>query len=260
MSINNNTENSSRFELVNKSAKLDNGPGRYRIGLVTLSNDYVTELDFMNMRPSNDIAIYTSRLPNTPQCTVETLREMAPHITKATSLILPEGHLDVIAYACTSGTAVMGFKKVQSLIQAVRPNIACVTPLTSSLEALDRFDAQRISVLTPYVDDVNANIIRYLEANGKSIATFTSFKIVENEKMARVSPESIYHAALNADRKDSDALFISCTAIRAVEVIEKIEQKLGKPVITAVQAMFWQSLRLAGFNGKISGYGQLLWF
>ena len=257
--MNNNSENSSRFELVNESAKLDNGPGRYRIGLVTLSNDYVTERDFMNMRPNDDIAIFTSRLPNTSQCTVETLREMAPHITEAVSLIVPEGRLDVVAYACTSGTAVLGFKKVQSLIQAVRPNIPCITPLTSSLEALDRFDAQRISVLTPYVDDVNADIVRCLELHGKSIAAFTSFKIVDNEKMARITPESIYHAALNADRQDADALFISCTAIRAVEVIEKIEQKLGKPVITAVQAMFWQSLRLAGFNGKISGYGQLLW-
>ena len=61
-----------------------------------------------------------------------------------------------------------------------------------------------------------------------------------------------------ADRDDAAALFISCTAIRAVDVIEKIEQQLGKPVITAVQAMFWQSLRLAGFTGKVSGYGQLL--
>jgi maleate isomerase len=38
----------------------------------------------------------------------------------------------------------------------------------------------------------------------------------------------------------------------------KIEQKLGKPVITAVQAMFWQSLRVAGYAGKVSGFGQLL--
>ena len=73
-----------------------------------------------------------------------------------------------------------------------------------------------------------------------------------------IRDRSIFNAALEADRNDADAVFISCTAIRAVEVIDKIEQKLGKPVITAVQAMFWQSLRLAGFKGKISGYGQLM--
>jgi hypothetical protein len=68
----------------------------------------------------------------------------------------------------------------------------------------------------------------------------------------------ITQGALEADRDDAAALFISCTAIRAVDVIEKIEQKPGKPVITAVQAMFWQSLRVAGYAEKVSGYGQLL--
>jgi maleate isomerase len=247
-----------QFESVSQNPEFDQGPGKFRIGLVTLSNDYVTERDFMNMRPSDDVVIYTSRLLNTPQCTVETLQVMAPKITQATSLLVPEGHLDVVAYACTSGTAVMGFDKIQSLIQAARPGINCVTPLTSSLAAMDLFGVKHIAVLTPYIDEVNASIAQYLEAQDKSISAFTSFKLSENEDMAKLSAESIYQGALEADRDDADALFISCTAIRAVDVIEKIEQKLGKPVITAVQAMFWQSLRLAGFTEKVTGYGQLL--
>jgi maleate isomerase len=248
----------SAFESVNQAPKFDQGPGKFRIGLITLSNDYVTERDFMNMRPCDDVAIYTSRLLNTPQCTVETLQAMAPRITEATSLLVPEGRLDVVAYACTSGTAVMGFERIQSLIQAARPGVACVTPLTSSLQAMDSFGIERIAVLTPYIDEVNSSIAGYLEAQGKSIRAFTSFKLAEKEDMARLSAESIYQAALEADRADAAALFISCTAIRAVDVIEKIEQKLGKPVITAVQAMFWQSLRMAGYVEKVSGYGRLL--
>ena len=112
--------------------------------------------------------------------------------------------------------------------------------------------------MTPYVDDVNVSIAKYLEDHGKSISAFSSFKLAENETMAKITPQSIFDAALEADRDDANALFISCTAIRAVEVVDRIEQKIGKPVVTAVQAMFWQSLRLAGFKGKISGYGQLL--
>jgi maleate isomerase len=112
------------FESIKQSPKFDDGPGKFRIGLVTLSNDYVVERDFVNIRPSDDVAIYVSRLLNTPQCTVETLQEMAPKITKATSLLVPEGRLDVVAYACTSGTAVMGFERIQALIQAARPSIA----------------------------------------------------------------------------------------------------------------------------------------
>jgi maleate isomerase len=246
------------FEPIKQTPAFDQGPGTFRIGLVTLSNDYVTERDFMNMRPSDDVAIYVSRVLNTPQCTVQTLQEMASKITEATSLLIPQGRLDVVAYACTSGTAVMGFERIQTLIQTARPGIACVTPLTSSLAAMDLLDIKRIAVLTPYIDEVNTSIADYLEAKGQSISAFSSFKLAENEDMARLTTESIYQAALEADRDDAEALFISCTAIRAVDVIERIEQKLGKPVITAVQAMFWQSLRLAGFKGNVSGYGQLL--
>ncbi len=247
----------TEFEAIVGETLFDEGPGRFRIGLVALSNDYVTERDFMNMRPSDDVVVYTSRVPNTPDCTVETLQQMAPHITQAASLIVPEGRLDVMAYSCTSGTAVMGFDKIRTLIHAARPGIPCVTPITSSLAALDQFKAGNIAVLTPYVDDVNADIARYLEASGKKITAFTSFKIASNEAMAKISPESIYQAALTADRDDAEALFISCTAIRAVDVIERIEQKLGKPVVTAVQAMFWQALRLSGFKEGIPGYGKL---
>ena len=134
----------------------------------------------------------------------------------------------------------------------------CTTPITSSLAALDQFDARRIAVLTPYIDEVNDNIAHYLETNDKIISAFTSFKIAENEEMAKLSSNSIYQAALEADREDADALFISCTAIRAVDVIEKIEQKLGKPVVTAVQAMFWESLRHAGYEKQLFGYGKLM--
>jgi maleate cis-trans isomerase len=48
------------------------------------------------------------------------------------------------------------------------------------------------------------------------------------------------------------------TTVRAVEVIDAIEQKVGKPVVTSIQAMFWQSLRTVGYGESIYGYGRLL--
>ncbi len=94
------TNDTAHSESVREHARFDSGPGKFRIGLLVLSNDYVMERDFINMRPSDDVAIFTSRLPKTPDCTVETLREMAPHISNTTSLLVPEGRLDVVAYGC----------------------------------------------------------------------------------------------------------------------------------------------------------------
>ncbi|PWJ88174.1 maleate isomerase [Mesorhizobium loti] len=240
------------------AATFDDGPGKYRIGLVALSNDYVTERDFMNMRPDDDVVIYTSRLANAPDCSLASLREMAPRITEATSLLVPEGRLDVVAYSCTSGTAVMGYERVQELVHAGRPDVAFSTPLTASLAGLNRFSVRRVAVLTPYTDEVNYVIASNIEASGIEIAEFNSFNLSDNELMARITPDSIVQSALELDTSTADALFISCTAIRAVEVIEIIEAKIKKPVITAVQALFWQSLRLAGYNKPVPGYGSLL--
>lgn len=251
-------ETTPRFGRVRTSASFDEGPGVHRIGLVALSNDYVSERDFMNMRPSDDVVIYTSRLQNTPDCSVTSLREMEARITEATSLLVPEGRLDVVAYSCTSGTAVLGFKKVQELIQAGRSGVPCTTPLTASLDGLDRLAARRLAILTPYTDDVNAVIAGNIRSSGMEITSFNSFNIADNELMAKITPESIVRAAVEIDTDAADALFISCTAIRAVEVIQDIEDRIKKPVVTAVQALFWQSLRLASYCKPISGHGALL--
>lgn len=243
---------------VHSKIALDDGPGRWRIGLIVLSNDYATEPDFMNMRPSNDVAIFTTRIANTPECTPDGLRQMAPKITDCAALLVPDGRLDAVAYSCTSGTAVIGYEGVRDRIQSARPSVPCITPITASLAALEKFDATRIAVLTPYVDDVNTVIHRHLTRAGKDIVAFSSFGIEDNEEMAALTPGAIYQAAIQADRQDAEALFISCTAIRAAEVVDRIEQALGKPVVTANQAMFWHALRAAGCDLKSPGYGCLL--
>ena len=236
----------------------DAGPGKHRIGLVLLSNDYATERDFINICPKDDVALFFARVENTPDCTLDSLPLMAPHIEKAAALIIPDGRLDVMAYACTSGTVVMGYDRICKLIHATRPGIPVVTPITASLAALDRFSVRKLAVLTPYVDDVNGAIAAHLEREGKEVCAFTSFGIEDNEVMAGLPISAIYQAALEADRPEAETLFISCTAIRAVDVVEQIEQAIGKPVITANQAMIWQSLRWSGCDQTVAGFGELM--
>jgi maleate isomerase len=238
--------------------ELDDGPGRHRIGLIALATDHATERDFMNMRPCDDVVVYTSRLRNTNPCTVENLRTMGPLLTEATSLILPESRLDVVAYSCTSGTVVIGYDAVAANIRAARPGIPCVTPITAGLAAFEALGVGRVAVLTPYVDEVNQPMVRYLQEHGLDVVALTTFGMADDNHMAKLPPEAIHAAALEADRAEAEALFISCTAIRAVDALEGIERDLGKPVVSSIQALYWQSLRLAGYADPVPGHGRLL--
>jgi maleate isomerase len=237
---------------------LDEGPGRHRIGLVTLASDHVTERDFTNMRPSDDVVVYVSRIRNVNPCTVENLRKMAPKLTDSVSLMIPDGRLDSVAYSCTSGTVVIGYEAIAAGVRAARPDIPVATPITAGLDGLARFGARRIAVLTPYIDEVNTSIVGYIEAGGVDVVALTSFLFEDDNEMACIPPQAIYEAALEADRPEADALFISCTAIRAVDVVERIEQSLGKPVVTANQALYWKALRAAGCGARVEGYGSLM--
>lgn len=243
---------------VQADVELDDGPGRYRIGLIALSNDLATERDFNQMCPSDEVAVFVSRVPNAETCSVGNLRAMEPELTNAVSLLIPGSRLDVVAYSCTSGTVVLGHDTVAQRIRDARPGISVTTPITASLAALCLFGAGNIAVLTPYTDEVNAPVAKYIKASGLNIAAFTSFQFANNDTMARTPPRAIYHAALEADRPEADALFISCTAIRAVDVVDSIEQAVGKPVVTANQALFWQALWFAGYESPIEGFGRLL--
>ena len=212
----------------------------------------------MNVQPNNEVVIFTTRVANTPDCSINSLLEMAPKIADAVDLFIPEGWLDTVAYACTSGSVVIGYNTIRDHIHSVRPDAGCITPITASLAALDAYGAKNVAVLTPYVDEVNAAIADHLQSVGKQISAFSSFRMKDNQEMAALTGEVIFNAAMQVDRADADALFISCTAIRAVEVVDRIEQALGKPVITANQAMFWQALRATVCSAKIQSYCELL--
>ena len=77
-------------------------------------------------------------------------------------------------------------------------------------------------------------------------------------EMIRVSPDYLVEYAKAIDDPRADAVLLSCGALRSTDVIDRIEQKLGKPAICSNQAMLWDSLRTAGINDRLSGLGELL--
>jgi maleate isomerase len=138
------------------------------------------------------------------------------------------------------------------------PYAEATSLITGVLCALRALQAKRIAVATPYLDEINRREGDYLKSAGFEIAGIQGLKLEKDSDMVRVRPEFIAEFATCADTPDADALFISCGALRSLEIVDRLEQKLSKPVICSNQAMMWDVLRRAGINDRIEGYGRLL--
>jgi maleate isomerase len=175
----------------------DGGPTRHgAIGLVALATDHVCELDLRQIIPQDRLPLYVGRIGFAPEITVATLGAMRDGITAAASLILAGGRLDVLAYGCTSGTMVIGEDEVFARLRAARPGIACTSPPTAALAALQALGLRRIAVLTPYTEDVNRRVVEYFTARGLDIAAFGAFDKGSDAEIAAIAPASIVEAAL----------------------------------------------------------------
>ncbi len=234
-------------------------PAPHKIGLIALSSDMVTERDFSLMLPAcGEVMYYTSRVLLTLPVTVENLRRMGPDLSEAASLILPTGKLNVIAYSCTSASVSIGPAEVAAQIQKGRPGVEVVTPITAAMAAFERCNVKRISLLTPYTEEVTKPMVAFIEDQGVEVLNVAHFNLVDDQEMARLTPEVIRDAVVEIAHPDADAVFVSCTGVRTAEAIKRLEETLGKPVFCSNQCMFWQSLRLSGYDKPVADFGRLL--
>jgi maleate isomerase len=183
---------------------------------------------------------------------------MEGRLAAATEVILPGLPLDVVAFACTSASMVIGEERVFERIRSVRPEVACTTPITAAFAALRALDARRIALLTPYREDNNRFIRDYIAARGFAVPVMGSFNEEDDRTAARIDAASIERAVLELGRApEVDAVFVSCTSLRLAGAVAGIEAELGKPVTSSNHALAWHCLRLAGIADRRAGFGRL---
>lgn len=229
---------------------------RAKIGFVLLAMEQTIEDDMFRLCPPG-VGIHFSRAPMANRISVSTLGAMAVGIGDAATLLLPEEDLDVVCYACTSGSVVIGEDRVFAELRRGKPNAKPTSLISSVMRALDTLCTRRIAIATPYLAEVNAIEHAYMKARGFEIVNIQGMAIENDVDMARVTPRTILEFAQSVDHPQAEALFISCGALRSIDIIDELEVKLGKPVVTSNQAMMWDCLRLAGIADRRRDCGRL---
>ncbi len=228
-----------------------------KLGFVLLATEQTITDDMVRICPDG-VGLHFARVHNPDSITNENLAAIAPELTTAAQTLLPDGSLDVVSYACTSGSLVIGAERVEELLKAGAPGARASSLIAAVIRALRAVDARKIVVATPYLDEVNTAERDYLEKAGFEVLDIEGLNLEKDSDMVRVAPEFILEFAASIDRPDADAIFISCGALRSIDIITDLEARCGKPVITSNQAMAWDVLALAGIDEPVDGFGGLL--
>jgi len=240
-------------DLIPKVSKLTNP----RIGVITLSTDFTIEQDYRKICHGLPIDIFFNRIHFNNPLNYENYLKMADDIPEVSKEILPGQKIDVIAYGCTSGTIAIGEKTISNKVQESKPGSKVTTPITAAIKAFKKLNLHNIAVLTPYPKDVNLTVYNYLIKNHLTIDSFSSFNLNYDSEIAQVNRESLIEGISNINLDKVDGLFVSCTALKIIDIIDEIEKKFKTTVISSNQAIIWDCLKLLGMEVKISGYGKL---
>ena len=234
------------------------GERAHQIGLIVLAADETIERDMRRLVPEA-VELLVSRVPSGTHVTLESLAAMETELRQAASLFPKSAKFRAIGYGCTSGTAQIGASAVADAIVSGASTALVTEPVSALIAACRHLGVRRLGLLSPYIESVSAKLCDVLAAAGMEVAAFASFNESEEEKVARIAPHSIMAAAeALAAQGDQEALFMSCTNLRTLDVIETIETRIGVPVLTSNQVLAWDLLRCAGVEAS-PGYAGQLW-
>ena len=228
-----------------------------RIGLITLASDLRIEKDFNNMIYDKNIDLYCNRIKSYNPLTNETLKKMADDIPKVTKDILPDQKLDCVAYACTSGTIAAGYSSIFEKVNLAKPNTKVTTPITSAINALRSLKINKLTIFTPYTDEINQSVIDYFRNENIEVSELSYFDLASDLDIGRVDPNHLFDVLTKINLSNSDALFVSCTSLPVLSIIKELEKKINKVVLSSNQTLIWDTLKKINYKKEIIGYGEL---
>ncbi len=231
---------------------------RGRIGLLVPAINTTMETEFWRIAPQG-VSVHSARIAGGRHGTPEELRNMesaSKHAAAEIAMVEP----DVVVYGCTSGSFFEGpawNKKICEQLTAITqaPTVTTAGAMAACLMAGGH---KKVDVVTPYVDVTNERLRQFVKAHGIDVLRLGTFDMLDMFDHAKVQPEEIYAKVKEITTPEAEAVFIACTQLRALEVIDMLERDLGKPVYSAVQASAWQAYDAMNVDPKIMDCGSLL--
>ena len=219
------------------------------MGLIVLRVDETIEGEFREAFRTSKNQIFVTRIPSGLEVTAKTLSSMEDHISTSAKLLPKSREFSVIGYGCTSASAIIGSEKISDLIKSGCSTREVTNPLLAATEYAKHLGVTKLALLSPYIEEVNTPLRKAFKTNGLSTEAFGTFGEGQEEKVARISESSTIEAAITLGQDPStEAVFISCTNLRTFNCLDKIANKIDKPVFSSNQSLAWHMKKLSQEN------------
>ncbi len=237
--------------------------GRARIGLLVPFTNSNVEPDITLMRPEG-LSIHVARMGGYDEDEIpdaQQMRGLGSSDLDEPIRLLSGVRPDVMIYGCTSATLTHGPAFDRDLAKKISQasGAKTVTAAGALVFALRQLDVMRIGFASPYVAAINDLAVGFLSDMGfKTVARSEVDGALGNHEQGALDPEAVFQLGLAANHPDAEALVLSCTDMRSVEVLDRLEQATGKPVISSNQAIMFETLHVLGITDPVPGFGTLL--
>ncbi len=212
------------------------------------------EVEFYRSLP-RDVTVHTSHIYRANQAVdADAVIETANNAVQA-ALTLAAAQLELIVYGHTASSYVDGPTGdagiAGKLAEAL--GVPAMTAADAAVRCLKSVGARRIWLAAPYPLETTQTAAEFFTAHGFEVRSIECLGIGHGPDLKHVPLQATYELALRAAAiGDADALFMSGTGVRTLDVIGPLERALGKPVITANLAALWGALDRIGRAEKFT--------
>jgi len=202
----------------------------------------------------NGTSVHSMRISHTAD-TEENVIWMGTQVPAAAKL-LAHAKVDVICYGCTGGGFIKGQGYDQQLSDEIKAatGIPGTTTIVGVIDALRVFGATKVCVASPYEPWLNEKLRVFLGQSGFDVLAIQG---LGTQAHSTIKPEEVEALVMSVDKPEADAIFISCTNFGTLDIIESLEKKLRKPVVTSNSASMWKMMRMVGDKSVVPGGGRL---
>ena len=242
----------------------------FRVGLIVPSSNVTMETEIpamLDARPEHygeAFTFHSSRM-RMQSVTQEELERMDEQSEDCATL-LSDAHCDVLAYACLIGIMAQGAgyheDSEATLHERTVENDAEAPVVTSAgalVRALERLEAEEVTLIAPYVEELTQTVIDYFESSGVDVIDYETLECPDNLEVAQLDQRNLLNIAAELDTDSADALVLSsCVQMPSLAAIQAAEDRFGLPVFSAATATTYEILDHLDLSTQVPGAGRLL--